>query len=130
MNGYTLLLTSRHTHSFRHPELILRTILGLGDYFNAEDVDLWRAQERDQSRPVGRSVYWSREILTALLNCVWIGGWGGCEYYSAAMKTSSNRTTFINALSSAVNEYDLDGKLSRLYCRRKTSFTCVLQELT
>lgn len=38
-----------------------------------------------------------------------VGGWGGCEYYSAAMKTSAHRTTFINALSSAVNEYDLDG---------------------
>ncbi|KZP30284.1 glycoside hydrolase family 18 protein [Athelia psychrophila] len=38
-----------------------------------------------------------------------VGGWGGCEYYSALMKTSANRTTFINALSSAVSKYDLDG---------------------
>ena len=51
----------------------------------------------------------------ALLTIILIGGWGGCQYYSALMKTSANRTTFINALSSTVNEYDLDGKLYSRY---------------
>ncbi|KIM81786.1 glycoside hydrolase family 18 protein [Piloderma croceum F 1598] len=37
-----------------------------------------------------------------------VGGWGGCKHYSEAM-SSSNRTTFIDAVSSAVNAYDLDG---------------------
>ncbi|KIM81785.1 glycoside hydrolase family 18 protein [Piloderma croceum F 1598] len=38
-----------------------------------------------------------------------VGGWGGCKYYSAAMSSSNHRTTFIDALSTAVNSYDLDG---------------------
>ncbi|EJF62190.1 glycoside hydrolase family 18 protein [Dichomitus squalens LYAD-421 SS1] len=38
-----------------------------------------------------------------------IGGWGGSYYFSQAMSTSANRTTFVNACVSAVNTYNLDG---------------------
>lgn len=51
-------------------------------------------------------IIWSLPLLTLLFR----GGWGGCEYYSAAMSSSANRTTFINALASAVSTYNLDGE--------------------
>ncbi|KAI0751174.1 glycoside hydrolase family 18 protein [Daedaleopsis nitida] len=38
-----------------------------------------------------------------------IGGWGGSTYFSQAMSSSANRTTFVNACVSAVNTYSLDG---------------------
>ncbi|GBE80217.1 glycoside hydrolase family 18 protein [Sparassis crispa] len=38
-----------------------------------------------------------------------IGGWGGSYYFSQAVGTSANMTTFVNACVSAVNTYDLDG---------------------
>ncbi|KII91199.1 glycoside hydrolase family 18 protein [Plicaturopsis crispa FD-325 SS-3] len=38
-----------------------------------------------------------------------VGGWGGSTYFSATMSSSANRTTFINALASAVSTYNLDG---------------------
>ncbi|KAF8890745.1 glycoside hydrolase superfamily [Infundibulicybe gibba] len=38
-----------------------------------------------------------------------VGGWGGCQWYSSAVSTAANRTTFTNALSNAVNTYGLDG---------------------
>ncbi|PIL37606.1 hypothetical protein GSI_01300 [Ganoderma sinense ZZ0214-1] len=38
-----------------------------------------------------------------------IGGWGGSYWFSQAMSTSANRTTFVNACVSAVNTYSLDG---------------------
>ncbi|KAL1940051.1 hypothetical protein VTO73DRAFT_9386 [Trametes versicolor] len=38
-----------------------------------------------------------------------IGGWGGSTYFSQAMSSSANRTTFVNACVSAVNTYNLDG---------------------
>ncbi|KAH9927355.1 glycoside hydrolase superfamily [Fomitopsis serialis] len=37
-----------------------------------------------------------------------IGGWGGCDHYSDAMK-SSNRDSFVDAVVSAVKTYNLDG---------------------
>jgi chitinase len=42
--------------------------------------------------------------------CLSIGGWGGSYWFSQAMGSSANRTTFINAIASAVSTYDLDGK--------------------
>jgi chitinase len=41
--------------------------------------------------------------------CNTTGGWGGCEHYSAAMSISDHRQTFVEALSCAINTYDLDG---------------------
>lgn len=38
-----------------------------------------------------------------------IGGWGGCYWFSQACSTAANRTTFCNALVSAVNTYGLEG---------------------
>ncbi|KAI0694388.1 glycoside hydrolase family 18 protein [Cerioporus squamosus] len=38
-----------------------------------------------------------------------IGGWGGSYWFSQAMSSSANRTTFVNACVSAVNTYNLDG---------------------
>ncbi|TFK94886.1 glycoside hydrolase family 18 protein [Polyporus arcularius HHB13444] len=38
-----------------------------------------------------------------------IGGWGGSYWFSQAVSTSANRTTFVNACVSAVNTYNLDG---------------------
>ncbi|KAF8589507.1 glycoside hydrolase family 18 protein [Ramaria rubella] len=38
-----------------------------------------------------------------------IGGWGGSTYFSHAVSSSTNRTTFMNACVSAVNTYGLDG---------------------
>jgi len=37
-----------------------------------------------------------------------IGGWGGCDHYSDAMK-SSNRDSFVDAVASAVKTYGIDG---------------------
>jgi len=39
------------------------------------------------------------------------GGWGGCDYFSQACSTSANRIKFMNAIATAVNTYNLDGKL-------------------
>lgn len=41
-----------------------------------------------------------------------IGGWGGSYWFSQAVSSSSNRGTFVNACSSAVNTYGLDGRQS------------------
>ncbi|KAF9458111.1 glycoside hydrolase family 18 protein [Collybia nuda] len=38
-----------------------------------------------------------------------VGGWGGSHYFSSATSSSANRTTFTNALKSAVNTFGLDG---------------------
>ncbi|EIM83169.1 glycoside hydrolase [Stereum hirsutum FP-91666 SS1] len=38
-----------------------------------------------------------------------VGGWSGSYWFSQAMSSSANRTTFINALSSAVSTYGLSG---------------------
>jgi GH18 family chitinase len=38
------------------------------------------------------------------------GGWGGCYYFSQACSTSANRNKFANAIATAVNTYNLDGK--------------------
>ncbi|KAF9446853.1 glycoside hydrolase family 18 protein, partial [Macrolepiota fuliginosa MF-IS2] len=38
-----------------------------------------------------------------------VGGWGGSQYFSQACSSSANRTKFVNAMSSAVNQYGLDG---------------------
>ncbi|KAI0076958.1 glycoside hydrolase family 18 protein [Panus rudis PR-1116 ss-1] len=38
-----------------------------------------------------------------------IGGWGGSYWFSQAMSSSGNRSTFVNACVSAVNTYGLDG---------------------
>ncbi|EPQ50562.1 glycoside hydrolase family 18 protein [Gloeophyllum trabeum ATCC 11539] len=38
-----------------------------------------------------------------------IGGWGGSYWFSNAMSSSSNRTSFVNACVSAVNTYGLAG---------------------
>ncbi|GJE87344.1 glycoside hydrolase family 18 protein [Phanerochaete sordida] len=38
-----------------------------------------------------------------------IGGWGGSYWFSQAMSSAANRTTFVNAAVSAVNTYGLDG---------------------
>lgn len=38
-----------------------------------------------------------------------VGGWGGSYYFSQAVSSSANRTTFVNACVSAVNTYGLDG---------------------
>ncbi|KAI0089280.1 glycoside hydrolase family 18 protein [Irpex rosettiformis] len=38
-----------------------------------------------------------------------IGGWGGSTYFSQAVSSSSARSTFVNAASSAVKTYSLDG---------------------
>lgn len=39
-----------------------------------------------------------------------LGGWGGSHYFSSATSSSANRTTFTNALKSAVSTYGLDGE--------------------
>lgn len=38
-----------------------------------------------------------------------IGGWTGSQYFSIAMATPANRTAFVEAVSSLVLKYDLDG---------------------
>lgn len=38
-----------------------------------------------------------------------IGGWSGSRYFSTAVGSQQNRTTFINALTDLVDEYKLDG---------------------
>ncbi|KAF7978942.1 hypothetical protein HWV62_44159 [Athelia sp. TMB] len=38
-----------------------------------------------------------------------IGGWGGCKHYSSTMSSQGNRNTFVDSLSSTVNQYHLDG---------------------
>ncbi|KAG7443203.1 glycoside hydrolase family 18 protein [Guyanagaster necrorhizus] len=38
-----------------------------------------------------------------------VGGWGGSYWYSQAVSSPANRSTFTNALSSAVSTYGLDG---------------------
>ncbi|KAI0940229.1 hypothetical protein AcV5_001393 [Taiwanofungus camphoratus] len=38
-----------------------------------------------------------------------IGGWGGSHYFSQAVGSSSNRSTFVKACVNAVNTYNLDG---------------------
>ncbi|PBK85665.1 glycoside hydrolase family 18 protein [Armillaria gallica] len=38
-----------------------------------------------------------------------VGGWGGSYWFSQAVSSSANRSTFTNALSSAVSTYGLDG---------------------
>ncbi|KAL0952638.1 hypothetical protein HGRIS_006884 [Hohenbuehelia grisea] len=38
-----------------------------------------------------------------------VGGWGGSTWFSQATNSSANRTTFKNALVSAVNTFGLDG---------------------
>ncbi|KAF7421003.1 hypothetical protein PC9H_011522 [Pleurotus ostreatus] len=38
-----------------------------------------------------------------------VGGWGGSTWFSQAMSSSANRTTFKNSLTSAVNSFGLDG---------------------
>ncbi|KAI0658625.1 glycoside hydrolase family 18 protein [Cubamyces menziesii] len=38
-----------------------------------------------------------------------IGGWGGSYWFSQAMSSAANRSTFVNACVSAVNTYNLDG---------------------
>ncbi|KAJ8483486.1 hypothetical protein ONZ45_g14588 [Pleurotus djamor] len=38
-----------------------------------------------------------------------VGGWGGSTWFSQAVISSANRTTFKNALVSAVNSFGLDG---------------------
>lgn len=37
------------------------------------------------------------------------GGWDGSSWFSQAVSTAANRTTFVNAAVSAVNTYGLDG---------------------
>ncbi|KAF7974946.1 hypothetical protein HWV62_11003 [Athelia sp. TMB] len=38
-----------------------------------------------------------------------VGGWGGCKHYSSTMSSQGNRNTFVDSLSSTVNQYHLDG---------------------
>ncbi|KAI0336889.1 glycoside hydrolase [Trametopsis cervina] len=38
-----------------------------------------------------------------------IGGWGGSYWFSQAVSSAANRSTFVNAAVSAVNTYKLDG---------------------
>nr|GAT54843.1 glycoside hydrolase family 18 protein [Mycena chlorophos] len=44
--------------------------------------------------------------VSALLS---IGGWTGSMYYSSAVATAENRTTFVNAVLDLVSKYNLDG---------------------
>lgn len=45
---------------------------------------------------------------TVVLNLI-LGGWGGSYWFSQAVSSSANRSTFVNAAVSAVNTYGLDG---------------------
>ncbi|KAF5366781.1 hypothetical protein D9758_006469 [Tetrapyrgos nigripes] len=38
-----------------------------------------------------------------------VGGWGGSTNFSSAVSSSANRSTFVNALVGAVNQFGLDG---------------------
>ncbi|KZV96514.1 glycoside hydrolase family 18 protein [Exidia glandulosa HHB12029] len=38
-----------------------------------------------------------------------VGGWGGSTWFSQAVSSSANRTTFVNSISSAINTYGLAG---------------------
>ncbi|THU94236.1 glycoside hydrolase family 18 protein [Dendrothele bispora CBS 962.96] len=38
-----------------------------------------------------------------------VGGWGGSTNFSSAVSSASNRSTFVNALVGAVNQFGLDG---------------------
>ncbi len=63
------------------------------------------------------SVGKSHRLLNTLnflinIRSILLGGWGGSTWFSQAMSSSANRTTFKNSLTSAVNSFGLDGKLS------------------
>jgi chitinase len=38
-----------------------------------------------------------------------IGGWTGSQYFSTAVATAENRTTFVRAVLDLVKTFDLDG---------------------
>ena len=52
-----------------------------------------------------------------------LGGWGGSYWFSQAMSTAANRSTFVNAAVNAVNTYGLDGKpASQSYATHRSPF--------
>ncbi|KAG6826893.1 hypothetical protein H0H92_013999 [Tricholoma furcatifolium] len=51
----------------------------------------------------------SEAVLKRLATAAHNSGWGGCEYYSAAVSTATNRSKFISAIQSAISTNGLDG---------------------
>ncbi|OBZ70107.1 putative endochitinase [Grifola frondosa] len=58
---------------------------------------------------IGISLFPPATFTGAELLLIYAGGWDGSYWFSQAMSSSANRSTFVNACVSAVNTYSLDG---------------------